>query len=135
MQNKVKTSKEHYERFAKLFEQYPWVISIAKNILKEYDLDNQVIINKILEDEENRHLNFIRLSSWDSWTIWMYWIKWPLSEKVSLLKHAAIYWVLWFEPQFRLVIQSKLQVEEICILKHLQKKKQKRKLKNYLKMK
>jgi len=100
MQNKVKTSKEHYERFAKLLEENPLVISIAKDILERYDLDNQVIINKILEDEDNRYLNFIRLCTWDSWASSLYYMKWSLSEKVCLLKHAAIYWVLWFEPAF-----------------------------------
>ena len=102
MQNKVKTSKEHYERFAKLLEENPSAIKIAKDILESSVMywDLEKIKERIIEDEENRHLNFIRLPTWDNGTMSLFNLRWPLSEKVCLLKHAALYWVLWFEPVF-----------------------------------
>jgi len=102
MKKIIKTDKKHYDKYHNIINNEKnliEIINLVKNILEDSWFSNEDIINKILEKEENKYLNFIHISIWDKYANFIN-KKLSLSEKVSLLKHITLYKILWFEPNF-----------------------------------
>lgn len=88
------TTKEHYEKYARLAE----VMGIdASNYVPVGEYDK--VLQEYLEDQ---HLNGIPLKTWDRWGLSIYGRtnRMSISELVSLCKHVTIYQFLGANPVF-----------------------------------